>query len=138
MRGPERPRSEAARAAAPSASRRHSSEVKLVPSGQPPASIGGTVVEVTPPGAVVVGWPGDVVVVTVTVVEGRGRVVVVVDVVVVAVAPTGAVHGENSEVLPSWAVAVAVRMRPAGRGSIGVSEKLAWPAASVVTVERAE
>src|SRR5262249_27003665 len=109
------------------------SDVKLASDGQPVPG-GGTVVDVTLPplGTVVVGWPGEVVVVAVApVVVVRGRVVVVV--LVVAVAPPGAVRDENSDVLPSGAVAVAVRLSPAARGSITVSEKLAWPEASVVT-----
>ena len=122
--------------ASTSTSRRHSSDVKLVSDGQLAVPSGGTVVEVmVPPGTVVVGWPGAVVVVAVAVVlVWGGRVVVLV--VVVAVAPTGAVQSENSDVLPSGAVAVAVRINPAASGLVRGSEKLAWPEASVVTVVR--
>src|SRR5207245_3461120 len=44
------------------------------------------------------------------------------------------VHGPNSDVLPSGAVAVAVRMAPTGSAWAKVTVKLASPLASVVTM----
>jgi hypothetical protein len=73
-------------------------------------------------------------VVLVEVVEVVTRIVVVVVIVVVlVVVGGGSVQGENSDVLPSGAMAVAVITMPAGTSSFSVTVKLASPLASVVT-----
>src|SRR5262245_8780140 len=120
-----------------SASSLHRIDANVAPSGTPPQGAGSVVVVVRPVLVVVVVEDVEVVVVVVDWAVVVVLVVVleveVVVVVVVVVLGGGSVQSENSEVLPSGAIAVAVMTLPAGTFRASVTVNAASPAAVVVT-----